>query len=289
MVRHRRRNIDGRQSEVAAIAGFARRLVISKDPDSSNLDPLRRFSDRVEDYVRYRPSYPAEVIPFLRAKAGLAATSVVADVGAGTGIFTRMLLDTGAMVTAVEPNDAMRGAAEVEFRSRANFKSAKGTAEATGLADGSVSLITCAQAFHWFEPSAARNEFRRILEPDGWCTVIWNMAIVDASDFAIGYESLKEDFGTDFKRVRHETIEKAGRFDAFFGVGKWGKQNFENFQILDFKGLKGRLLSSSYAPKEGHPRYEAMIAALMRLYDRCQKDGVVRMEYKTEVYFGQLA
>ncbi len=255
---------------------------------TTDLDPLRRFSDRVEDYVRYRPGYPAGVTQFLGAKAGLAIGSNVADVGAGTGIFTRMLLDTGAMVAAVEPNDAMRGAAETEFRGRANFRSVKGTAEATGLPGGSMSLITCAQAFHWFEPSGSRKEFRRILARDGWCSMIWNTAIVDGSDFAIGYERLKEEFGTDFKRVRHETVEKTGRFDGFFGPGNWERQDFGNSQTLDLKGLRGRLLSSSYAPKAGHPRFNAMIAALTVLFDSCQRAGAVRIEYKTEVYAGQL-
>jgi SAM-dependent methyltransferase len=273
--------------EVAGIAGIPRQCVISKDSHTSSLDPLHRFSDRVEDYVRYRPGYPAEVIQFLRARARLAPTSIVADVGAGTGIFTRMLLNVGATVIAVEPNDAMRGAADAEFRGLANYTGAKGTAEATGLADGSVSLITCAQAFHWFEPTGTRREFRRILERDGACAVIWNTSLAGGSNFAAGYERIKREFGTDFRSVRHEAIEKTGRFDAFFGAGKWEHRDFENAQALDFKGLKGRLLSSSYAPKEGHPRFDAMIAELKDLFDRCQRDGVVRMEYKTEVFLGQ--
>jgi SAM-dependent methyltransferase len=254
-----------------------------------NLDPLHRFSDRVDDYVRYRPGYPVELIQFLGAKAGLSGSSVVADIGAGTGIFTRLLLATGAKVLAVEPNDAMRRAAELEFLSRPNFESVKGTAEATTLGDGSVSLITCAQAFHWFDPVATRREFRRILRPEGSCAIIWNTSITDASEFAVGYERLKDEFGTDMQRVRHEHIEKTGRFDGFFGVGNWEMRGFGNSQTLDFKGLKGRLLSSSYAPKEGHPQYDAMMAALGNLFDRCQKDGRVRMEYMTEAFVGRFA
>jgi SAM-dependent methyltransferase len=276
-------------SGVAGGVRSSRRSVIAKEADTSSLDPLRRFSDRVDDYVRYRPGYPKEVIRLLRAKGGLSETSVVADVGAGTGIFTKLLLETGAAVVAVEPNDAMREAAEDQFHGCGNFRSVKGSAEATGLPDGSVSLITCAQAFHWFKPVETRGEFLRILTGGGCCAMIWNTAILDASEFAVGYERIKEEFGTDFRHVRHDYIENTGRFDTFFGKGNWEKQEFGNSQTLDLRGLKGRLLSSSYAPKEGHVRHKAMMAELEDLFRRCSKDGVVRMEYKTEVFLGRLA
>jgi len=145
-------------------------------PAPSTLDPLGRFSNRVKDYVRYRPSYPAELIAHLRAHAGLGPACAVADVGAGTGIFTRLLLETGARVFAVEPNDAMRGAAEAELSGHPSLTSVKGTSEQTGLEDGSVDLITCAQSFHWFEPEGARREFRRILRPGGGVALVWNGA-----------------------------------------------------------------------------------------------------------------
>ncbi len=253
----------------------------------SPLDPLNRFSDRVDNYVRYRPTYPAEAIHYLGANVGLSEESVVADVGAGTGIFTRLLLETGARVFAVEPNDAMRGAADAALRHHANFQSVQGTAEATGLPDASVSLITCAQAFHWFRLEETRREFRRILRPGGWCAVIWNTPVVDGSEFAIGYEQIKEKFGTDFEQVKQVNVDSAGRFDVFFGPGKWQRQEFGNLQTLDLDGLKGRMLSSSYAPTEGHPRFGAMLAALEALFHRCQRDNTVQMDYKTEVFSGR--
>ena len=261
---------------------------IPKESDSADPDPLKRFSDRVDDYVRYRPGYPPEVIEFLRLRMGLGEASVVADIGSGTGIFTRMLLETGARVVAVEPNDAMRSAAEAELSACRNFTSVKGSAEATGLPANFASLITCAQAFHWFEPSGTRREFIRIAGGSRGCAVIWNTAVADRTEFGQGYERIKEEFGTDFQRIRHENIEKNDRFNAFFGVGNWARQSFGNSQTLDFMGLKGRLLSSSYAPKEGHPRHEQMIGALTRLFHQCQRDGVVRMDYTTEVFFGKL-
>jgi SAM-dependent methyltransferase len=254
---------------------------------SSELNPTQRFSDRVDDYVRYRPSYPPGVVALLRERAGLSGSSSVADVGAGTGIFTRLLLETGAKVFAVEPNEAMRRAAEDEFRGRSAFVSVAGTAEATGLADRAVQIVTSAQAFHWFDGPAARREFVRILVPEGWCALIWNTPISTATPFAEGYENLKNTYGTDFKRVRHESLGKEGRFAAFFGSGPWSLECLENSQTLDYEGLKGRLLSSSYAPNAGHPSHEPMLKALTELFDWCQVNGVVRMDYVTEVYLGK--
>lgn len=252
----------------------------------ADLNPLARFSDRVEDYARYRPSYPSSLIDFLCKNAGLKAGASVADVGSGTGILTRLLLDAGARVHAVEPNDAMRAAAETEFRGRPNFVSVKGTAEKTGLPSASVSLITCAQAFHWFEPAETRTEFARILAPGGRCAIFWNTSVAHGSAFAEGYEVIKLRFRTDSGRVHHENIRALEEFDSFFGRGGWERQNFDNFQVLDRVGLRGRLLSSSYAPKSGHPAHESMLAALDELFDQCQSNGAVRMDYKTELFLG---
>jgi SAM-dependent methyltransferase len=250
---------------------------------------LQRFSDRVADYVRYRPSYPGTLLDYLAAHAGLGAGLPVADIGSGTGIFTRLLLNAGAKVFAVEPNQAMRGAAESELAGRAGFSSVDGTAEKTNLPPASVSLITCAQAFHWFDPARTRAEFMRILVPAGWCALIWNTSIVKGDAFAEGYEAIKSGFGTDFHQIRHENIHVAERFGAFFGNQDWEKRVFENFQDLDWEGLKGRLLSSSYAPKEGLPGHAPMMAELQSLFNRCQKQGSVRMSYATELFLGQFA
>ncbi len=211
----------------------------------------------------------------------------MADVGSGTGIFTRLLLDAGAKVFAVEPNEAMRRAAEGELAGRPGFTSVAGTAERTGLPPQSVALVTCAQAFHWFDPANTRREFMRILAPAGWCALIWNTAALRGGGFAEGYEEIKLKFGTDFQEIRHENIKRDERFGAFFGNRDWEKRGFENFQILDFAGLRGRLLSSSYAPKEGHPGHAPMLAALRDLFDRFQSGGSIRMDYETELFLGR--
>lgn len=255
---------------------------------SGRFNSLSRFSDRVQDYVRYRPGYPADAVEWLRERAGLGPGVPVADVGAGTGIFSRLLLEAGARVWAVEPNGPMRAAAEAELGANGNFRSVAGTAEATGLAAGSVALVTCAQAFHWFDPARTRAEFRRILAPGGACALLWNTSVRGGA-FAEGYEEIKARFGTDFQEVRHENLEASGRMAAFFGPGGYEKRLFRNFQELDRAGLTGRMLSSSYAPKAGQPGHAPMLAALDALFERCQAAGKVRMEYETEAYLGRFS
>jgi SAM-dependent methyltransferase len=252
---------------------------------TADLNPLTRFSDRVDDYVKYRPSYPPELIAHLRSHAGLGPQTVAADLGAGTGIFSKLLLDAGARVIAVEPNAAMRAAAERLLGSYPRFSAVDGTGERTGLPDQSTTLITCAQAFHWMDPAVARREFARISRPGAAWALIWNVAIVE-DEFARGYERIKADFGTDFEKVRHENVEAEGRFDVLYGAGGWAKRDFPNHQDLDWEGLRGRLLSSSYAPKAGHPNHEPMLGALRELFERTQSGGHIRMNYRTELILG---
>src|SRR6185503_1231931 len=154
------------------------------------LRSTERFSTRVESYIKYRPSYPTEVLELMRVRCGLAATSMVADIGSGTGILTELLLETGATVFAVEPNKEMRAAAERLLSDYGRFRSVDGTAEATTLPDASVDLITASQAFHWFDIQKARRELARVLRPRGWVVLIWNERPVDASAFLDEYDAL---------------------------------------------------------------------------------------------------
>jgi len=255
---------------------------------NDDLNPLERFSNRVEDYVRYRPGYPDSVLRLLEKTAGLGPGMPVADVGSGTGIFARLLLDGGAHVFAIEPNDAMRQAAEAWLGGREGFTSMKGSAEATGVRDQSVGLVTCAQAFHWFDPARTRREFMRILRPGGWCALVWNRPLSNEG-FGAGFEELKTRFGTDYKRVRQETMGVVGRLDGFYGNREWGRHVYANNQDLDFESLSGRLLSSSFAPPRGHPDHAPMVEALRRLFDKFQSGGKIRMEYETEIFLGRFS
>jgi SAM-dependent methyltransferase len=250
-------------------------------------DPKQRFSNRVEDYVRYRPGYPSAILDALREECGLRPESIVADIGSGTGLLAQLFLENGNLVYGVEPNAAMREAGEQFLEKYPHLCSVAGSAEATTLPGASVDFVVVGQAFHWFEPSAARAEFLRLLRPGGWVAVIWNERINDTTPFQRDYELLLRTFGTDYKKVS-ATYPQDEPMQRFFGSGALRKKSFPNEQVFDCDGLRGRLLSSSYAPPEGHPNHEPMLAELKRLFDAHRQEGRVRFEYKTHMYYGQL-
>jgi SAM-dependent methyltransferase len=248
-------------------------------------DPKRRFTDRVENYVKYRPDYPKAVLGFLDAAAGLTPRSIIADIGSGTGISSNLFLENGNTVYGVEPNAAMRAAAEQRFAGVPSFRSIDGSAEATTLPAASVDLVVAGQAFHWFNPPNARAEFARILRPGGHVALLWNTRKLAGSPFLEAYESLLLEFGTDYHRVRHEQVDGPA-LQAFYGPAGYRAAAFPNAQSLDHAGLLGRLLSSSYAPAPGHPRHAAMLEAVDRLFARFNHAGRVEIAYETEVYVG---
>ena len=249
--------------------------------------PTTRFSDRVEDYVCYRPGYPPEVLELLRAECGLKASHVVADIASGTGTFTRLLLENGNQVFAVEPNQAMREAGNQLLRSFDNLTSVAGAAEGTILPSASVDFVTSAQAAHWFDRKRARAEFARILKPGGWCVLIWNERRIAATPFLRDYEQLLLTYGTDYKEVRHERTTET--IHEFFAPSPYQERDFELRQRFDFEGSAGRLLSSSYAPLSGHPNHEPMMRELQRIFRAYARNGVVEFEYSTRVYYGKLS
>ncbi len=250
-------------------------------------DSTLRFSSRVENYIRYRPGYPAQVLEVLKQACQLTPKSVVADIACGTGILTRMLLDQGNKVLGVEPNREMREAAERLLAAYQNFTSIDGTAEATTLPDDSVDFATAAQAAHWFDLPRARREFARILKPGGWAVLIWNERSTDTTSFLRAYEQLLMTYGTDYKEVRHENT--TDNIDSFFTPSPFEERIFEMQQNFNDAELEGRLLSSSYAPLKGNPNYAPMLAELRRIFDAHQVDGRVSMEYRTRMYYGPLS
>ncbi|WP_307207104.1 class I SAM-dependent methyltransferase [Paenibacillus harenae] len=246
-----------------------------------------RFSNRVDTYVKYRPNYPKEALDYLYDIVGLRANCDVADIGAGTGIFSKLLLDRGSKVFAVEPNQAMRVAAEQMLGGAPNFHAVSGSAEATGLLDQSVDYIVCAQAFHWFDRSAAQAEFHRILKPGGKAVLIWNSRLTHGTPFREEYDRLLYTFGTDYEKVNHKNISQS-TLNSFFKEGRMQDMRFTMSQSFDFEGLKGRMLSSSYIPVPGHPNYEPMITELWNLFVRNNVDGIVLFDYETELFWGEV-
>jgi SAM-dependent methyltransferase len=250
-------------------------------------DSKRRFSNRVEYYVRYRPGYPAEVLGFLAERIGLSPNWVVADVGSGTGISTRLFLDAGHRVYAVEPNAEMRQAAEAELGDHPGFRSIEGSAEATTLPDACVDLVVAAQAFHWFDRPSVAYEFRRILRPGGWVVLLWNRRLIDASPFLWELEDLLRRFGTDYEQIEHTRIGRE-EIRELFGHDGFHLAEFDNRQRLDFESLKGRLYSASYCPLPGMEGHDAMLEALETLFRRRHMGGIVEIDYQTTLWYGRL-
>lgn len=250
-----------------------------------------RFSDRVDNYVKYRPHYPAEVIDFLKSEKIIFENAVVADIGSGTGISAELFLKNNYKVFGVEPNEPMREAAERILQNYSDSKlfiSVNGKAEATALENNCVDVIVCAQAFHWFNNDAFKNECKRILKPSGQVVLMWNDRRTDTTDFLKVYEDFLQMFGTDYKVINHKNTQETSQFDNFFGKENYKEKSFYNYQDVDFTGLKGRVLSSSYMPNEEHKDFEFMIYCLKKIFMRYQENGVVRLDYDTKIYYGQL-
>ena len=246
-----------------------------------------RFSDRVENYVRYRPGYPPEVLQTLKTECGLSRGHVIADIASGTGIWTCRLLENGNPVLGVEPNVEMRAAGEHLLAGFRNFTSIAGTAEATTLADQSVNFVTAAQAAHWFDRECARREFVRILRPHGWLVLLWNERVTDSTPFLRDYEQLLLNYGTDYQEIRHERT--TAEINQFFDPAPFEERAFDMRQEFDYAGIEGRLLSSSYAPGPDHPQHASMLRELQRIFEAHAVNGTATFEYKTRVYFGHLS
>lgn len=250
-------------------------------------DPTRRFSNRVADYVRFRPSYPVSLIDALVREGALDATRTVADIGSGTGLLSRLFLDHGNRVVAVEPNNEMREAGAALLQGYERFRSVRGSAEQTSLDRSSVGLIVAGQAFHWFDAGKARAEFDRILEPGGAVALVWNNRVNGDNGIMDGYEKLVDTFGTDYRRIDHRRLTD-GDFDAFFAPRGCESWELPNRQVLDHEGLRGRLLSCSYIPAVGEPSHDEVMRAVKSLFDRYQQGGKVVLRYTTKLYLGSI-
>ena len=245
-----------------------------------------RFSSRVADYVKARPTYPARVIDLLRQQIGFDTTKVVADIGAGTGISSELFLSAGNRVIAVEPNGPMRDAAKSRLSGNPNYLAIDATAEATSLEPASVDLIVAAQAFHWFDRASFAAESRRIGKPGSHLLLMWNERLATGSPFAEAYEQLLLDVSGDYTKVDHRQLSRAQIAEVFGAPPE--VIELPNAQVLDYDLLAARAASSSYVPAPSDSQYGPFFAELRRIFDRTQSGGAVRMKYCTQLHLGPI-
>jgi SAM-dependent methyltransferase len=217
----------------------------------------------------------------LERECGLTPASAIADIGSGTGLLARLFLDFGCEVFGIEPNPEMRAAGEHLLQGEPRFHSLDARAEATTLPANSVDFVTAGQAFHWFEPAAARAEFQRILKPAGWVALIWNERLV-APGFMADHEELLNKF------AREKAHPSELEFNAFYGHTNWRLARIPNHQTLDQDGLRGRIESSSWSPLPGDEDYEAVLHEVTQLFHKYDRGAGVTIQYETHVYYGQL-
>lgn len=246
-----------------------------------------RFSSRVDDYVKYRPHYPVEILDLLAAKCAMMPESVIADVGSGTGILTRLFLENGNPVIGVEPNRQMREAGEEYLADFARFTSVDGTSEVSRLPAKTADFILAGQAFHWFDQIKTRAEFQRILNDDGYVVLVWNDRRTNSTPFLHDYEALLQQFAIDYKEINHKNVQDKMVFAAFYGAMP-SEAVFHNLQRFDFAGLMGRLNSSSYVPGVDDPRHARLMQRAKEIFDAHQVKGQVMFEYDTRVYYGRM-
>ena len=251
------------------------------------LRPEERFSDRADYYARFRPGYPDAVVTILREECGLQPDWFVADVGSGTGLLARLLLQQGYRVHAVEPNEAMRQEALAALGADPGFISVHAKAEATTLPPQAVDLITVAQAIHWFEPQSTRQEFVRILKPEGWLAVVNNRR---GNDTPVLHDT--EAVLADYRGHRRQGVDHWEWGDAlaelYFGPGSWHLRTCANRQVLDLEGFLGRWLSQSTVPCPGEPRHDEIVARLRAVFEVHQANGTVSVPYVTHVTVGHV-
>lgn len=266
------------------------------------VDPPYRFSQRVENYIKYRPRYPKAVLDLLRVECQLQKTHTIADIGSGTGILSELFLKNGNPVLGVEPDPQMRAGGEYYLRDYPAFTSVAATAEATTLLDDSVDFVTAGQAFHWFDLQLARREFDRILRPGGWVVLVWNIQRATGTPFLEALQAFWQDRRFS-KYPSKQASERMARIQAlrlnperarqillepFFGPGEFTERAFENPMSVDLQGLKGRILSNAPALEPGDLLYGTMLASIDELFQKHQRNGTVTIEHATRVVIGQL-
>ncbi len=262
-------------------------MSLTQKPAPGPPDPATRFSNRVADYVRYRPSFPEALIGEMAAKI-LTPSSKVADIGSGSGIFSKQLAPYVGTLYCVEPNREMREHSVRFLSGCPNVRVVDGSAEATGLPDASVDVVTAAQAFHWFDRERAKREFRRILTPGGRAALLWYERSTTGNPFLEGYERLLLQYSIDYKQVDHRNLTPEV-IAGFFHPAPVRRLEAMMTERMDLDAIRGRIGSSSYTPPAGHPNHAPLMAGIEELFNRCRSEGTVAFRYRTTAYFGTLS
>ena len=250
------------------------------------MDSTQNFNGIANNYTIGRPAYAKEFIEHLYSQYGFSKDSIIADIGSGTGKFTKQLLDQGSFVYSVEPNDDMRNTAIQELHTYDNFRAVKGTAAETGLPAKSVDFITTAQAFHWFDVPLLKKECKRILKENGSVFLIWNLRDRSCKANQESFE-LYSKYCPNFKGFGGGIQKDDDRIKQFFD-NDYQYMEYAHPLFYDKAKFISRSLSGSYSLKEGDPNYQEYFDALTALFEKHEKNGVLTMENKTVAYFGRL-
>lgn len=245
------------------------------------------FTGKADIYAKYRPSYPDEYIDYLFSANQLKKDSIVADIGSGTGIFSRQLLERGLHVIGVEPNDDMRTMAEQSLKQYARFNSIKATAENTTLKEKSVDLVTVAQAFHWFDKKAFKIECQRILKHKANVALVWNSRDL-TSPVIKENEAICRKTCSNFNGFSGGIEETPEVFSSFFKDGKYEFKIYQSDMLFDYEGFLGRNLSASYAPKKDDGEYKRFVFLLSELFEKYSKNGKIVLPNITRSYLGNV-
>ena len=252
------------------------------------LEPTRHFSKKAENYMKYRWRYPKEVLDYLKSSVGLQKSWNIADIGYGTGILTKILLDNGNNVIGVEPNDDMRNAGEEYLKDYSNFVSMNAKAEESKIKDNSLELITVAQAIHWFNPEKTKIEFNRILKDNGIIFIIFNRRSKERSDFIIDYDNINKKYNKDFKYTNNNP-SNGNLIINYLLDDKIHYHSIDNKISEGFESFKGGFLSASFIPDETSENYTEMINELKDIFDKHKNNDKITFEYSTEIYWGHLS
>lgn len=244
-------------------------------------DPKKLFTDKVSNYVKFRPEYPEALFSYFEQAFNLQPDAVIADIGSGTGLMARPLLERGYRVICVEPNEEMRKAGRKVLSGYGGYKEVDGSGEATNLPDQSVNLAVVAQAFHWMDQLRAKKELQRIVKPGGIIAVLWILLKTD-TPFMQGYENIRATFGKGYTALDRANETKMREIFAPYTLNI---KHFVHSQPVEYRQLEGHLLSASFIPSADQPEYVQMLDALRNLFEANQQNGIAEMRYETTVFY----